>query len=70
MSYTLLADPERRGSDGPVWLQTVRGREAAAEVAAHLVRESVEYHVEPLPNNRWEFRVKGEHARILSAAAR
>lgn len=64
MSYALL----RRGLD--VAGQTVVGADAAATVIATLVREGVEMHVEPLPDERWQVTVKREARSVLIDAVK
>lgn len=46
----------------------VEGENRSALVAEHLVRLSVFFTVQPLPDDAWEFTVKGEAERFLDAA--
>lgn len=55
MSYDLLRNQDSAG-------HTVAGEAAAQRVAATLVAASVEFHVEPLPDDVWDFHIKNEKA--------
>lgn len=62
MSYSLLAPGQM------AYGHTVSWRGCAEAVAAALVRASVEFHVEPLPDDHWHFTVKNEGYPALRAA--
>lgn len=53
MSFTLL---DRRNAVS----RTIPHERAARTMAKRLLLNSVEFHVEPLPDNRWQFTVKAE----------
>lgn len=63
MSYSLL-DKSLYGT----YSQIVNGEPAARRVAATLVSNGVEFHVEPLPDDDWQITVKRETVSILSMA--
>lgn len=45
---------------GPVIYAEIRGEDQCAALAAHLVRASREFHVDPMPGNVWRFSLKDE----------
>lgn len=46
------------------------GQRQTNEVAQRLVEASVEFHVEPMPDDTWQFTVKNEATEILFGAIR
>lgn len=67
MSRSLLRVlPERTAPDSALPVsRTQRGLHRARTVAANLISNGVEFHVEPLPDNAWEFTVKREALPVL-----
>lgn len=43
----------------------IKGKGHAAALAAHLVRQSVWFTIDPYPDNEWKFTVKPEAERYL-----
>lgn len=62
MSRSLLAHTE------PTDTHTVQGEANARLVAARLITTSIEFHVEPLPDDYWQFTVKGAEVTYAAAA--
>jgi hypothetical protein len=57
MSYALLQD--QTGGPGAV-SRFYSGRQATQEAISRLIEASVEFHVEPLPDDEWQITLKGE----------
>ena len=49
--------------------EPVKGLAVAMRVARDLIVESVEFHVEPLPDDWWDFTVKDEARNVLYEVA-